>query len=131
MNRKISRIVTGIALLLIVFAVWYYAPNTKHDNNITQDEGFDRTLTPIIYTKHARCRMGCRHIDEEEVKDILQNGKINYNKSQPNSKPDPKYALEGYTRDNQHVRIIFAPTNRGMVVITCIDVNEEWKCDCK
>ncbi|MBN8788569.1 MAG: DUF4258 domain-containing protein [Terrimonas sp.] len=131
MNRKVSRLLTGIALLVIGLLVWQYYPSTKQHNNVTHDEGFNRNLMPIIYTKQARCRMGCRHIDEDEVKQILLNGRINYKKSQLNSKPDPKYALEGYTADNQHVRIIFAPSQRGMVVITVIDVNEEWQCDCK
>ncbi|MFT3747406.1 MAG: DUF4258 domain-containing protein [Agriterribacter sp.] len=131
MNRKASRLLAGIALLVIVLLVWQYYPVTRQHNDVTHDEGFNRDLTPVIYTKHARCRMGCRHIDEDEVKQILRSGTINYKKSQLNSKPDPKYALEGYTGDNQHVRIIFAPSQRGMVVITVIDVSEEWQCDCK
>lgn len=130
MNRKLSRTIVAI-VFLILGVVAYYSRNSDTNNISPSSKGFDRNLTPIIYTKHARCRMNCRHIDEDEVKEILYKGTINYNKSQPNAKPDPKYALEGYTKDNQQVRIIFAPTNKGMVVITCIDVNEEWKCDCK
>ena len=75
--------------------------------------------------------MDCRHIDEREVREILQNGTINYGKSEPDDKPDPKYAVEGRTRDGQQVRIVFAPSRRGMVVITVIDLNVEWQCDCK
>jgi hypothetical protein len=93
-------------------------------------EEFDRNTSRIIYTKHARCRMGCRHIDESEVREVLQNGKINYEKSDLRAHPDPKYALEGNTKDGQHVRIIFAPSPRGMVVITVIDLAKEWTCDC-
>lgn len=75
--------------------------------------------------------MECRHIDESEVKEILDKGKINYAKSDPASRPDPKYALEGVTRDGQEVRIIFAPAEKGMVVITVIDLQKEWSCNCK
>ena len=75
--------------------------------------------------------MDCRHIEQSEVEDILKNGKINMGKSEPNDKPDPKYALEGSTKDGQAVRIIFAPSKRGMVVITVIDLGKEWTCDCK
>lgn len=130
MNKKFLRNIAAVVLLVLGIIVIYYKNPGNHNVNPSYGD-FDRNLTPIIYTKHARCRMGCRHIDEQEVKDILHNGTINYKKSQPDSKPDPKYALEGYTRDNQHIRIIFAPTDKGMVVITCIDVEEEWKCDCK
>jgi len=94
-------------------------------------ESFNRRTENLIFTKHARCRMGCRHIDEAEVRDILLNGRINDRKSEPAARPDPKYALEGKTRDGQEVRIIFAPSDRGMVVITVIDLDTEWPCDCK
>jgi hypothetical protein len=75
--------------------------------------------------------MNCRHIDEAEVQEILEKGRINYRKSEPAGRPDPKYALEGTTRDGQPVRIVFAPAKRGMVVITVIDLGTEWSCDCK
>ncbi len=106
-------------------------PAPPRDNPPRQDEGFNRNEKRLIYTKHARCRMDCRHIDEEEVKEILANGRINERKSDPAARPDPKYALEGTTRDGQEVRIIFAPSARGMVVITVIDLGKDWACDCK
>ncbi|MBS1917184.1 MAG: DUF4258 domain-containing protein [Bacteroidetes bacterium] len=90
----------------------------------------DRKAANLIYTKHARCRMGCRHITETEIREVLEKGEIDYRKSEPDAKPDPKYALEGYTKEGQHLRIIFAPSNRGLVVITCIELGVEWKCDC-
>jgi len=74
--------------------------------------------------------MDCRHITEHEIREILEAGEINYRKSEPNSHPDPKYALEGYTKEGQHLRIIFAPSSRGLVVITCIELNVEWQCNC-
>jgi hypothetical protein len=96
-----------------------------------RDVGFNRRAGKLIFTKHARCRMGCRHIDESEVQEILENGTINDRKSEPAARPDPKYALEGKTHDGQQVRIIFAPSDRGMVVITVIDLGTDWSCNCK
>ncbi|WEK34201.1 MAG: DUF4258 domain-containing protein [Candidatus Pseudobacter hemicellulosilyticus] len=93
--------------------------------------GFDRKAARLIFTKHARCRMGCRHIDEQEVREILEKGKVNIRKSEPAGRPDPKFALEGKTRDGQQVRIIFAASQRGMVVITVIDLDTNWTCDCR
>lgn len=98
---------------------------------VTGKEPIDRNAAKLIYTHHARCRMDCRHITETEVKEILASGEIDYRKSEPDARPDPKYALEGYTHENQHLRIIFAPTGRGLVVITCIELGVEWQCDCK
>lgn len=93
-------------------------------------EPIDRHASRLILTRHARCRMDCRHITEKEIREILENGEINYKKSEPESRPDPKYALEGYTKEGQHLRIIFAPSDRGLVVITCIELGVEWQCDC-
>ena len=114
--------------LLLVIALLAFAWWLKSRNN--SDTQFDRHASHLIYTKHARCRMACRHIDESEVKEILETGNIDYGKSQLHARPDPKYALEGITHDHQLVRIIFAPSNRGMVVITCIDLDRDWPCDC-
>ncbi len=123
---------TGYLIILLISCglyLAYYSSDPLREQP-GKESSFNRTLTPLIYTQHARCRMNCRHISDSEVKEILQKGKINYSKSDLQAKPDPKYALEGVTHDNQHVRIIFAPSKKGMAVITCIDMNEEWKCNC-
>jgi len=96
-----------------------------------RETGFNRRAGKLIYTKHARCRMACRHIDESEVQEILERGTVNDRKSEPAARPDPKYALEGRTHDGQQVRIVFAPSARGMVVTTVIDLDTDWSCDCK
>ena len=106
-------------------------PQAAPDNGSSGSDPIDRHPGKLIFTKHARCRMGCRHIDEAEVQEILEKGRINYRKSEPAGYPDPKYALEGATHDGQQVRIIFAPAKRGMVVITVIDLGTEWSCNCK
>jgi hypothetical protein len=90
----------------------------------------NRQESRLIYTRHARCRMDCRHITETEVREILEKGEIDYRKSEPDARPDPKYAFEGITKEGQHLRIIFAPSSRGLVVITCIELGVEWQCDC-
>ena len=112
--------------LLLLLAVLYFLRTAT-----PEAPGFDRNSGPLIYTRHAKCRMECRHIEASEVEDILKNGRINSAKSDPNDKPDPKYAVEGATKDGQQVRVIFAPGKRGIVVITVIDLGKEWACDCK
>lgn len=97
----------------------------------TGREGLQRNASQVIYSKHARCRMGCRSISEQEVMDILRNGTINYQKSDLRGSPDPKYAVEGNTADGQRVRMVFAQSPRGVVVVTVIDLEKEWRCDCK
>ena len=84
----------------------------------------------LVLTKHARCRMDCRHITAKEIHEILDGGTINYAKSEPDARPDPRYALEGYTAEQQRLRIIVAPEGRKLIIITCIELGVEWTCDC-
>jgi hypothetical protein len=97
----------------------------------TEDQlPFNRKAGHLIYTKHARCRMDCRHIDESEVMEILGNGTLNSNKIEASEK-GKSYPLEGVTHDKQHVRIVFAPKKENLVVVTVIDLDKDWYCDCK
>ncbi len=74
--------------------------------------------------------MECRHITLEEIKEIVKDGDENYAKSGRGSKGDNTYALEGYSTEHQHIRIVVAPEHEGLVIITCIDLDNEWACNC-
>jgi len=85
----------------------------------------------LEYTKHAICRMGCRQVTPTEVEEILAMGKINMEKSNPTDRPCPTYALEGYSSEGQHLRVVFAPCDASNAkVITCIDLDKDWSCHC-
>ncbi len=95
------------------------------------EAALNRNVHTIIYSKHARCRMACRNIDESEVKEILAAGQLNTSKIQEDER-GKTYPLEGETHDKQHVRIVFAPKGNDTIeVVTCIDLDTEWPCDCK
>lgn len=85
----------------------------------------------VYYTKHALCRMDCRQIDSSEVREILADGEINYAKSDLKSSPCPKYALEGLTHDRQRVRVIVGDCDSRASIVTVIDLDHEFECDCK
>lgn len=74
--------------------------------------------------------MGCRNVTIEEIKEIIANGRINLQKSGLGSKGDSTFALEGYSSERQHLRVVVAPENNALVVITCIDLNKDWPCNC-
>jgi hypothetical protein len=103
--------------------------NVGPSPGISATEPFNRH-SRLIYTRHARCRMDCRHITDKEIHEILDEGAINYSKSEPDARPDPKYAVEGFTAEQQHLRIIVAPENDKLIVITCIEIGVEWSCHC-
>ncbi len=99
-------------------------------SDVNRNRGFDRRISYIEYTAHAKCRMNCRHISQAEVQEIMQEGKINYNKTDVSARPCPAYALEGTTKDDQRVRIVFGQCDLKTKVITVIDLNKDWSCDC-
>lgn len=102
----------------------------KKDTSTNRNRGFDRRVSCLEYTAHAKCRMQCRKISQAEVEEIMKEGKINYAKSDVNDLPCPTYALEGITNDNQRVRIVFAQCDYKTKVITSIDLNTDWECHC-
>ncbi|MBC7948955.1 MAG: DUF4258 domain-containing protein [Chitinophagaceae bacterium] len=141
MNRKLLLYLTIFALGLILFFVKRcQKPDTSKPSSgqgpgsqagkVDRNRGFDRRVSYLEYTQHARCRMECRKITQEEVKEIMSEGKINYTKSNVNASPCPAYALEGVTDDDQRVRIVFGQCNAKTKVITVIDLNTDWSCDC-
>lgn len=136
--KKAAPIILVFALAALVFIIRQCTDerdtndNTKRTNSTTidRDRGFDRRISYIEYSNHAKCRMQCRKISQAEVEEIMQEGKINYNKSDLQNARCPRYALEGVTTDNQKTRIIFAQCNAKTTVVTVIDLDTEWNCDC-
>lgn len=105
---------------------------TENIDSTYTKRGLNRNPSHINYSKHARCRMDCRHIDETEVQQTLKDGKINYSKSELQGEDcKKKYAVEGITKDRQKVRIIFAPCADEETVVTVIDLGKEWECNCE
>jgi LPXTG-motif cell wall-anchored protein len=118
-----------IAMILLVIAVVFLMRRAGEDPYEIKD--LERNPADLVFTKHARCRMDCRSITEDEVKQILVKGEVNYSKSEPKGRPDPKYALEGTSSDGQKLRIVFAADDGKVVVVTAIDLGKEWPCNCE
>lgn len=98
---------------------------------VQQQEAYNHHPSHIKYSKHAKCRMECRHIDETEIKDVIEHGEINYKKSNlQNDDCHKRYAVEGFSKEQQHLRIIVAGCNDELTVITCIDLGKEFECHC-
>jgi len=105
-------------------------PKDPASNPTDRDKGFDRRTSYLKYSNHAKCRMQCRKISQAEVEEIMREGKINYNKSDLDNARCPRYAVEGVTSDDQRVRIVYAQCNESTTVVTVIDLETDFKCDC-
>ena len=139
-----KKYVPYFVLLAAGFLLWWIKthqassyPKPKNNNTeitvpaVKPADDFNRNAQRIIYSRHAHCRMDCRHIDESEVQEILASGQVNVNKIEADQR-GKTYPLEGITHDKQHVRIVFAPKENNTVeVVTCIDLDTDWPCSCK
>jgi hypothetical protein len=134
-TKKVFQYLLLAITAFLLFALRNCARSTQKTITSTeakQGQGLNRSPSHINYSKHAKCRMECRHIDENEVKDMIANGTINYKKSDL-QKDDchKRYAVEGYSKDEQHLRIIVVPCADELTIVTCIDIGSEWECHCE
>jgi len=129
-----------VLLLAILLAIawrwqWWRSPQKPSTDGppipemVDDVPEFDRAAR-LEYTVHARCRMECRHVTEKEVQEIMAQGRIDLAKSNLHDRPCPTYALEGYSHEGQHLRIVFAPCDDATRVVTCIDLDKHWTCNC-
>jgi Domain of unknown function (DUF4258) len=126
MKRK-SFIVIGL-IIIVALGIWLGKKNNFFKSSA--NESLLRDTNHLVLTKHVKCRMDCRHITIQEIKEIIHDGNVNYSRSGPGDKGGDTYAIEGYGNEHQHIRVVVAPENDGLVVITCIDLDNEWPCNC-
>lgn len=133
---KASKLAPFIIILLLGVLLIIVRTCRKEHTDIPEKKaihtprGLNRSPDAIHYSKHARCRMACRHITETEIKTVIKNGTINYKKSELQTDECKKrYAVEDIV-NKQRIRIIVAPCQNELTVITCIDLDKEWECEC-
>lgn len=84
---------------------------------------------PLQPTRHGACRMACRHIDADEVRQVLAEGTRDPARTRDDGRC-PSHALEAQTRDGQHARVVFAACPDETRIVTVIDLDTDWPCDC-
>jgi Domain of unknown function (DUF4258) len=132
MLRKYSRAIQ-LLLLILVVGVGLFQWFQKTPQNGAACEFQNRiAATELDYSKHARCRMKCRDIDQDLVEDVYRNGSLNCDKSDPGGTKDgsPRYALELEDGGRGRVRIIVADNDGTHVIVTVIRLDEKDQCAC-
>jgi hypothetical protein len=123
---KAKRATYSLLLVLILLIVFIY----KRWQEPVRREAFDRHPVHLYYTKHALCRMDCRHISRKDINEIMEKGIINFNKSNRYDRPCPTFALQGETSDGEKIRVIFAQCSAETKVVTCYNLEEDFECHC-
>jgi hypothetical protein len=112
-----------VLLLLFVFIYKRWQEPVRH-------EAFDRHPAHLYYTKHALCRMDCRHISKEEINEIMQKGIINFNKTHLHDQPCPTFALQGQVTSGEKIFVVFAQCSDETKVVTCYNLEHDFECHC-
>ena len=124
-NKKVQKL---IYLVIAIISAVVFKDKVPLNTN-TASQSF--SSKNYILTKHAKCRMQCRNIDEQDIDDILESGRKNKRKSDPYKKPCPVVALEGYAKkDSQHIRVIAAKCSTKTKIVTVIDLEKKYNCHC-
>lgn len=132
----------GFLLGLLLVSFLFKGRSCQMPNSAKMEE---LSWQKLEYSKHASCRMECRHISEAEIVELLGvwkkgndkdkiagKGKINYDKSDVHDLPYPTYAIEGVTSLGKNLRIVIADCDTISKVVTAIDLKmENDSCDCK
>ena len=132
MNTKKSAFIFLLVMALAILLInkWKGLQDETAVEKTVRKRGFDRRVSTLEYTQHARCRMDCRKISQNDVQDIMRTGEINYARTDVNDKPCPTYAVQGYSNDGQHLRVIFAQCETKTKVVTCYDLEKDFECNC-
>jgi Domain of unknown function (DUF4258) len=118
------------ATLIIILVIIVYAALRWYVLEAHKKEAFNRHPSHLIYTHHALCRMDCRHISKEDIDEVMAKGIIFLNKSNLDDRPCPTFALQGYTKENEDIRVIFAQCADETKVVTCYNLRKDFECHC-
>lgn len=57
------------------------------------------------FTSVAHCTMKCLGVKEQDIRELLKNGSVNYDASDVHATPCPRYAVEGKLNGNRKIRV--------------------------
>jgi Domain of unknown function (DUF4258) len=129
-DRKYKSALQGILLLAILaFAIWKIADQSSGEPSLDCDWRDRKPVQELVYVDHARCRMGCRDIDQSLVEDVYLNGEVNCAKSSVKD-GNRRYALEKRDARGDKIRVIVEDDDGRHVIITVIRLDRDDKCSC-
>lgn len=111
----------GVLLGLLAVSVIYKGKGCKMPGSLKMEELAAQKLS---YTSTGECIMQCRNITEEEIKQVLKGGKVNYDKSDVHAKPYPIYDVEGKTVTGKELSIIIADIDTTSSMISAVDLKQ-------
>ncbi len=134
-NNSALIILLLAALLFFFIKINQRGKNANIRNRVTVDNTVDTylkirdTLKPIIYSDNIECRMKCIGISKEDVKEILQEGELNFGAGEA---MDNLYPVKGKTNSGKNLVITMQFEDTLKRVITVVNKDTTNNCDmCK
>ncbi len=116
----------GIGVLLGSVLVYFMILKDRNIFKGPQEVIFEKMKHgALVITDNGRCRMNCKNISEDDVKNLMTHGDVNYSESQVHEKPCPFYAVDGKSKDGREIRVVYRLcTNDSLTeVITAHDLS--------
>ena len=125
-RKYLSTIIIG---LLILLATLRYMNQHRVGGQCAFDDR--RDVSELVYSNHARCRMGCRDVPRNLVEKVYQKGEVNCKKSHE-ERGDMRYALEMKDSGGERIRVVIAVDDEEdkHVVVTVIRLDRDDRCEC-
>lgn len=129
-SRRVTLFFVGVAIGIPIAV--YIAKDKNVIKSPSQEIREMLQHNKLILTTGGACNMECRGITEDEVKELMINGEVNYSKSEVHARPCKKYTLEGKTKDNQNISVMYGLCTEETRVLSVTDLDKEKEvCDCK
>jgi len=79
----------------------------------------------IVFSKEALKSMDCREFNTEDIKSLLKKGSVNIGKSEVHARPIPIFAVDGYTKNKHHLRLIIENGRDTSRIMNMTDLDSE------
>ena len=80
----------------------------------------------ITFSEKAKCIIKCKGISDEEVKEVLKNGNVNFGESDTRLAPCPSYVFEG-----ENLTIVCTACDSISEIVNVLSLNEKQDtCNC-
>lgn len=126
MIRRLSIFLFGVLLGLMVVRFAFPGRFSEYANYFSLDYRvlYHLNKEVVFISPLAQCKLECLNVDQEEVLDILNDGSVNFSKSQTKTEPCKSYTIE---KDN--LNVIFELCEE-KVTLKDFEFNNQKKCDC-
>lgn len=131
-SRRIAVFFIGVLIgcVLIYFTLikgrdrTYWLPSNRVRNELLSRK--------LFFPENTLCKMKCAGLDKNQVKEILNTGKIDFGKSHIHGVPIPSYAIDGSKITSNQI-VVFFTTIDSTTEVTAVDYStaKPDTCNCK